>query len=305
MTAIDVIGSLGLYEGAVTTNEPLSKHTTFRIGGPAEVFVRPQTNKELLSICKACKTNGIMLTIIGGGANVLVPDEGIPGVVLATTGLTRIEVCKDEKEIAAGAGVNLAALAKAAMNAGLSGLEFLSGIPGTVGGAVYMNAGAFGHDMGEVIKVALILMDGEILWMTNEDMIFGYRKSFIETHGGILMEAVFKLKPGNPGIIQKEMQELNRRRKETQPLEHPSAGSAFKRPEGFYAGKLIEEAGLKGFTIGGAQVSEKHAGFIVNRGGATAEDVISLIKEIRRRVHEASGVWLQPEIQLLGSLSID
>jgi UDP-N-acetylmuramate dehydrogenase len=279
------------------TKEPMDKHTTFKIGGPAEIFAQPETIGSLVEIVRICKENNIKLTVLGGGSNVLVSDASIEGVVLHTGLLRNIEV--HGNTITAEAGVTLSKLAETACQAELAGLAFAAGIPGTVGGALYMNAGAYDHTMGGICESVDILLDDTVMTVSSRDMNFNYRYSLLQDNCGIALSAVFKLRQGNRRQIKKETLELLEKRKAAQPLEYPSAGSVFKRPAGHYAGELIMNSGLKGISAGGAQVSEKHAGFIVNTGGATARDVLQLISHIQSAVNEKYGVWLEPEIRML------
>jgi len=278
--------------------ELLAYHTTFKVGGPAEVFVTPQTTQELTAIWKTCRNNNIPLTILGDGSNVLVADTGLRGVVVCTNKMNSIELLGDGR-IKAQAGAKLAKVAGEAYKAGLAGFEFASGIPGTVGGAIYMNAGAYDGDVGSFCESVMLLKE-EIFHKPGTEMNFGYRKSFAQQSDMFILEAIFRLTPGNKEQIHTKMTELNSRRKISQPLEFPSAGSTFKRPPGYFAGKLIQDSGLKGFAIGGAQVSEKHAGFIINTGDATAQDIYELIQEVRNRVYANFNVWLEPEVKILG-----
>ena len=284
----------------VFTEEPLSRYTTFRVGGLAEVLVKPQNVSELTDICEKCRANDIPLTILGDGSNVLVSDNGIRGVVVITNKMHQVKIL-DSHCIYAEAGARLSKVAETACVAGLAGLAFASGIPGTIGGAVYMNAGAFGHDIGEFCESVTILQpDGKVVEKLGSEMDFGYRKSFVANSGGVVLSGVFKLSLGETDKIRAEMKEINAKRKSTQPLEKRSAGSTFKRPEGFFAGKLIEDSGLKGYKIGGAKVSEKHAGFVVAEDGATANDIFLLMEAVKQKVHENFGVWLEPEVRLFG-----
>jgi len=282
----------------ILTDEPLSKHTSFRIGGPAEIFVRPKTKEEFCSLWDVCSQHQIPTTILGDGTNVLVSDSGLKGVVVVTNKMNSITI--EEDEITAQAGARLSKLAETACNEGLAGLEFASGIPGTVGGAVCMNAGAYGSEIKDVCALVTMIVNGEVKTLTNEQMGFDYRKSIVQQGRMVIVEATFKLQKGNTQEIREKMNDLNTRRRTTQPLDFPSAGSTFKRPVGYFAGKLIQDSGLRGFSIGGAQVSEKHTGFIINKGGATANDVIALIKAVREKVHADSGIWLEPEIKMFG-----
>ena len=279
--------------------ELLSHHTSFRIGGPAEVMAFPHTVGELSDLLRTVSALGVRPALLGAGTNVLAPDEGLRGLVIVTRdclmGLERT----DETHIAALAGVSMARLAIFAQEANLTGLEFAHGIPGTVGGGVYMNAGAYG---GEIMQVAektdFLRMDGSMQTFTGVAQGFAYRTSAFQSMQGVIVRTVFALTEGKREAIRAHMQELAEKRRASQPLELPSAGSAFKRPVGGYAAALIEQAGLKGFQVGGAAVSEKHAGFIVNRGGATAADVLKLIEIVQKRVLENSGIALEPEIRL-------
>lgn len=288
----------------VLKNEPLSRHTSFRVGGPAEFFVKPETTEELIEIYNSTGRKMLPVEIIGDGTNVLVSDAGLRGVVICTNKMNGIELLENGR-IHAQAGARLSKVAEVACRAGLKGFEFASGIPGTVGGAVYMNAGAYDHDIGEFCE-SVTLLDvaendvGAACSRPGTEMDFGYRKSYVQQSKALVLEAVFQLQPGSPEEIRAEMNRLNSRRRASQPLDMPSAGSTFKRPPGHFAGKLIEDSGLKGFAIGGAQVSRKHAGFIVNTGNATARDIYDLIHAVREKVHANFGVWLEPEVKLLG-----
>lgn len=297
MMCIDAIRNLGI---DFLQEEPLAKHTTFRVGGAAEIFARPKTSNELTQIWELCHSHNIPLTILGDGANTLVADSGLRGVVVCTNKMNAIEI-DENGSVKAASGAKLSKVAELACRAGLAGFEFASGIPGTVGGAVYMNAGAYDHDIGEFCTSVTMASQSGVLEYSAAEMQFGYRKSHAQSGNFLILSATFQLHPGhNPEEIRNKMQELNNRRRQTQPLEFASAGSTFKRPPGHYAGKLIQDAELKGFTIGGAQVSEKHAGFVINTGAATAHDIYTLINEVRERVHKNSGVWLEPEVRILG-----
>jgi len=278
--------------------EPLSRHTSFRVGGPAEVFVKPQTTDELIEIWDSIDRRHLPVEILGDGTNVLVSDAGLSGIVVCTNKMNGIELLEGGR-IRAQAGARLSKVAEVACKAGLAGFEFASGIPGTVGGAVYMNAGAYDHDIGEFCE-SVTLFDNNPFVKTGTEMGFGYRKSYVQQEKILVLEAVFQLQSGNTEDIRSKMYNLNSRRRVSQPLDVPSAGSTFKRPPGHFAGKLIQDSGLKGFTIGGAQVSQKHAGFIINIGNATAQDIYDLIQAVRHKVHENFGVWLEPEVKLLG-----
>ena len=289
-----------LGEAKVRMQEPMSSHTTFRIGGPADYFVMPETTEELAEILKLCKEENMPYFILGNGSNLLVGDQGIRGVVIQLyknfDGLL-IEGTK----ITAKAGAMLIRVAKEAGKAGLTGLEFASGIPGTIGGAMVMNAGAYGGEMKDVVRqVTVLTKDGDIKTLTGEEMNFRYRGSVVEDKGYIVLEAVFELKAGDLEEIQTRIQELSIQRKTKQPIEYPSAGSTFKRPVGYFAGKLIQDAGLRGYSKGGAQVSEKHCGFVINTGGATAADVMQLIQDVSDKVEAQFGVALEPEVKRIG-----
>ncbi|MCL2578197.1 MAG: UDP-N-acetylmuramate dehydrogenase [Defluviitaleaceae bacterium] len=283
----------------VFTNEPMSRHTSFKIGGPADFLLMPKTTNELIKIWNTCKEHGLPLTILGDGANVLVSDKGIRGVVVFTNKMNAVEVCENDR-IHAQSGVRLSALADAACNASLAGLAFVSGIPGTVGGAIYMNAGAYNYEIQEFIESVTLFFNNEIIVKTREEMNFGYRQSFAQGGEILILDAVFTLQKGDSAKIREGMEDLNARRRKSQPLEYHSAGSFFKRPQGNYAGALIENSGLKGFTVGDAQVSEKHAGFVINKGNATAYDVLELMRHVQKTVFEKYGVNLEPEVQILG-----
>ena len=281
----------------VLEQEPMRKHTTFRIGGPAQFFVKAETVQALSAVRKYCAREGIPCMVVGRGSNLLVSDTGIRGVVIQLCG--EMETIRREKnDIVCGAGVSLAALAKFALEEGLTGAEFLWGIPGAVGGAVYMNAGAYGGEIGQILVSAdHVEPDGTIKTLTGEEIGFGYRKTIYHESDAVITSVRLRLTPGEKSAILATMEELMGRRKDKQPLEYPSAGSVFKRPEGHFAGALIEQCHLKGFTIGGAQVSEKHAGFIINIGNATCADVEALIAQIQKVVLENTGVALECEIK--------
>ena len=289
-----------LGEAKVLVNEPMASHTTFRIGGPADYFVLPETVEELAGILKVCKEEEVPYFILGNGSNLLVGDKGFRGVVVQLyknfDGITI-----DGTTVTAKAGAMLVRVAKESGKAGLTGLEFASGIPGTIGGAMVMNAGAYGGEMKDVVtSVTILTKEGEIKKLSGEEMNFRYRGSVVEDEGYIVLEAVMELTEGNLEEIQARMAELTLQRKTKQPIEFPSAGSTFKRPEGYFAGKLIQDAGLRGFQVGGAQVSEKHCGFVINAGGATAADVMQLMKEVSEKVNEQFGVILEPEVKRIG-----
>lgn len=280
------------------SEEPLAKHTSFRIGGPAQVLACPKTEAELREVYGFCEAAGEQIRILGGGTNILAPDSGVSGVVLSTRGLDALELT-DAQTVTAGAGVPLARLAVFAQQHGLTGLEFAHGIPGTVGGGMYMNAGAYGGELAQVaVSARFLTPDGAILTITAAEMGLGYRRSAFMDRPGVIVSATFRLTPGDPAAIRERMRELMEKRKASQPLDLPSAGSTFKRPVGGYAAALIQEAGLKGLRVGGAAVSEKHSGFVVNLGGATGADVLELIAQVQARVREATGISLEPEVRI-------
>lgn len=280
--------------------EEMAGHTTFRIGGPADCFLQLETEEQLQKVQKYLNLVEEPYFILGNGSNLLVSDKGYQGVILQIgPKMSRIRV--EGESIVAQAGALLSQVAKAASEHSLTGLEFASGIPGTIGGGVVMNAGAYGGEMSQVVTmVRVINKEGEVMELDNGTMEFGYRYSTIKNHPFTVTEVTFRLKKGSQEEILTKMKELAARRREKQPLEYPSAGSTFKRPEGHFAGQLIMEAGLRGFQIGGARVSDKHCGFVINTGKATSEDVKDLIAEIRERVKERFSVDLEPEIIFLG-----
>ena len=280
-------------------NEPMRAHTTFKIGGEADIFIIPASPAALIYAVKKCNELEIPYFILGNGSNLLVSDGGIEGAVISLSGINSI--ISDGEKITCGAGAMLSSVCLKALSLSLTGLEFAYGIPGTAGGALYMNAGAYGGQTADVIESAECLTaTGEIKTLKKENMQLGYRSSVFKNGGLIIISLTFALKKGDKAEIKAEMDELLNRRKQKQPLEYPSAGSTFKRPEGYFAGALIEKNGLKGLTVGGAQVSEKHAGFVINRGGATAADVKALIGKIQKKVFENDGVMLEPEVIFKG-----
>lgn len=281
-------------------NEPMSRHTTFKIGGNASTYVKVGTLSKLSTIIKECKNSEIDFMIIGNGSNLLVSDDGLDKAVIRLDGELRNIVLLDETTIYCGAGASLAALCKFALKNGLSGLEFAWGIPGTVGGAVFMNAGAYGGEMKDVVySVSHITKEGEIGRTDKDELEFGYRNSVYRSNGCIITGITLKLNKAQKSEIQEKMDDFLSRRASKQPLEFPSAGSVFKRPEGAFAGTLIEQCGLKGKTVGGAQVSEKHAGFIINKSNATAQDVKNLIKEIQNTVKSETDFDLECELIMI------
>ena len=289
-----------LGEEKVKVDEPMKRHTTFRIGGPADYFLLPSSEEELRGILKICKNEELPYFILGNGSNLLVSDEGYRGVIIQ---LYRNygDITVKGNEIHATAGALLSQIAAAAKNASLTGFEFAGGIPGTLGGAVVMNAGAYGGEMKDVLKeVTVMTAAGEILVLPAEKLEMGYRTSLVKTKGYLVLSAVIVLEQGNQEAINARMKELTEQRVSKQPLEFPSAGSTFKRPEGYFAGKLIMDAGLRGYQTGGAQVSEKHCGFVINKDNATAADVCRLLRDVQDKVKEQFGVTLEPEVKFLG-----
>lgn len=288
-----------LTEEQIRTDEPMSRHTTFRVGGPADYFLTPG-EAELVPVIKLLKEEQIPLQIIGNGSNLLVGDKGIRGAVVEIgTRLNGVSV--EGTHLVAHAGVSLARAAQEAARAHLSGLEFASGIPGTVGGAVVMNAGAYGGEMKDVVEQVQILCgNGELKTLGGEEMEFSYRHSIVPKLQGIVVKTVFGLMEADESLIRAKMELLRNQRAQKQPLEYASAGSTFKRPKGYFAGKLIMDAGLRGFQVGGAQVSEKHCGFVINRGDATAEDILTLIRHVQKTVKEKFGVDMETEVRMIG-----
>lgn len=284
----------------VYVDEPMSRHTTFRVGGPADFFVTPKAKEEVRDVIRICKEAGMPYYIIGNGSNLLVSDAGYRGVI--------VQIYKEMNEVKAEgdlvkaqAGALLSGIAAKALGAELSGFEFASGIPGTIGGACVMNAGAYGGEMKDVLEsVTALTGEGKIIELGRNELELGYRTSVIAKKGYIVLGAVLKLERGDGEKIKTYMDELKEKRVTKQPLEYPSAGSTFKRPEGYFAGKLIEDAGLRGFQVGGAQVSEKHCGFVINRDHAAAADIMELMRQVQIRVKENSGVDLEPEVKRLG-----
>ena len=284
---------------SIRVDERMSKHTTFRIGGPADVFVTPQTEEELIATIKLCHQAQIPKWIIGHGSNLLVDDAGFRGVVIQID-KNLSDLVVEGTTITAYAGTMLARLANTALEEELTGLEFAHGIPGTLGGAVTMNAGAYGGEMADVlVKATVITPDGQCIELTKEALELGYRTSIIEKKGYIVLKATMQLQKGNREAIQSQMKDFIERRKDKQPLEYPSAGSTFKRPEGYFAGKLIMDSGLRGYAIGGAKVSDKHCGFIINTGDATCKDVRDLIDYVKKEVAAKYSVTLETEVKYL------
>lgn len=287
-------------EERVLTEEPLHQHTTFRVGGPADYFVMPNKIEEVKAVVDLCQHANMPYYVLGNGSNLLVSDKGYRGVIIQIyKEMNKIEVVGDC--IKAQAGALLSKIGSVALEGGLAGFEFAAGIPGTVGGAVVMNAGAYGGEMKDILaSVTALTPDGEVITLTNEELELGYRTSIILKKDYIVLEAVCQLKSGDKEVIRAKMDELKVQRVTKQPLEYPSAGSTFKRPEGYFAGKLIQDAGLRGFQVGGAQVSEKHCGFVINKDHATAADIVELMNRVSEKVMQEFGVTLEPEVKRLG-----
>lgn len=288
------------FPGRYQFSAPMSQHTTFHVGGPADMLVMPATRDEVAGLIQKGREAQIPLTIMGNGSNLLVLDRGIRGLVIKLgNGLKQVQrmgCC-----LYAEAGITLATLAGKAAQWGLTGLEFASGIPGTLGGAVLMNAGAYGGEIGNLVEeVTTLSLEGKQKSYKHSDCAFRYRHSLFQDTGEIVLWVKLHLTPGTTKAIRETMTDLANRRQAKQPLNYPSAGSTFKRPAGNYAAALIDQAGLRGFRIGDAQVSEKHTGFVVNRGHATAADILQLMDAVRERVHAMSGIWLEPEVRILG-----
>ena len=287
-------------EKYVKENESMASHCTFRCGGNAELFVTPGSIDELTQVVALCRENDVEFLVIGNGSNLLVKDEGYKGVIIEVNSrISFIDVIGEN--IVADAGAKLSAVAVTAMENDLGGFEFAHGIPGNIGGAVMMNAGAYGGEMKQVLESAVVLtQEGELLTIPVEELGLAYRTSVVEKKDYVVVEATLRLKKGDQAAIREVMDDLKQRRVTKQPLEFGSAGSTFKRPEGYFAGKLIEDAGLRGFRIGDAQVSEKHCGFVINRGNATAAQVCELMQEVVKKVKETSGVTLELEVKRIG-----
>lgn len=284
----------------VLFEEPMKSHTTFRIGGPAEVFIMPKSIKQVQMAVKICQEEQIPYFILGNGSNLLVSDRGYRGVIIQMDrNMGEIQV--EGTEIQAAAGALLSSIAVAARRESLTGFEFAGGIPGTLGGAVVMNAGAYGGEIKDVLKEVTVMDgDGKIFTLPASELEMGYRTSIIKTAGYLVLSAKITLSRGKEEDIKARTRELSEMRTQKQPLDYPSAGSTFKRPEGYFAGKLIMDSGLRGYSVGGAMVSEKHCGFVINKGNATAEDVVSLMKHVTEVVQEKYGVTLEPEVKFLG-----
>ena len=289
-----------LDEESIKVDEPMKKHISFRVGGPADFLLKPKTEEELSKVIKFVKEESIPFIVIGNGSNLLVKDGGIRGIVIELSdNFNNYEI--EGNIIKAQSGALLSILGRNALKSSLTGIEFAAGIPGTLGGALAMNAGAYGGEMKQIVKtVRLMDREGNIFELSNEEMKFEYRKSILTTSDYIVLSAVIELQPGNADEIKETMSDYANRRSTKQPLNFPSAGSTFKRPEGYFAAKLIEDSGLKGLTLRGAQVSEKHSGFVVNLGNATAKDILDLIYIVKNIVNSKFGIMLEEEVKILG-----
>ena len=286
-------------ENEIEINAKMKEHIYFKVGGPADILLNPHKVDQIIETIKICENNKIPYYVIGNGSNLLVKDGGLRGVVIKLSGLDSIEV--NDNKIKAGSGALLKSVSDAALDNKLTGFEFACGIPGSVGGAVFMNAGAYdGEIKNVIIEAEVIDRNGKLLILKNDDIKLGYRTSNIKDEGYIVVSATFELTKGNYEKIETRINELTKKREEKQPLEYPSAGSTFKRPEGYFAGKLIQDAGLKGFSIGGAAVSGKHSGFVINKGGATAKDILDVISHVQEEVKKQFGVELQTEVRIIG-----
>lgn len=285
----------------VLREEPMARHTSFRVGGPARRMAFPEKGEQLVLLLSMARECGARPLVIGNGTNLLAPDSGLDRLVIETSGLSRLDMGEEPGSLLAESGVPLARLADFACKQGLTGLEFAHGIPGTVGGGVCMNAGAYGGELRQVVSgVSALFPEEGVKFLTGEELAFGYRRSFLTEHPeAVVLYTVFRLSAGDPEAIRETQRSLMARRKASQPLEWPSAGSTFKRPEGYFAGTLIDQCGLKGLKVGGAQVSEKHAGFLINRGGATCADIKELIRQVQEAVLEKTGVRLEPEVKIV------
>lgn len=289
-----------LEKSNIKVNEPMSKHTSFKVGGNADYFVKAQTVEQVINVKKYAEENNIPLYVIGNGSNILVTDRGIRGIVLKID-LQKIEI--NEEEVTVGAGVKVMALAQKLLSEELTGFEELSGIPGTIGGAIRMNAGAYGKEIKDIcIQTTCLDENNNIKILKNNEQDFSYRHSIFEDKKYIILETKLKLEKGKKEEIKGKMEELSAERKEKQPWEYPSAGSTFKRKEGVITAKLIDECGLKGYSIGGAEVSKKHAGFVINKGNATAKDILDLIEYIKKNVYEKFNIEIEEEIEIIGEI---
>lgn len=286
-------------EENVLIDEPMKKHTYFKVGGPADILVVPPTVEKAMEVVKICKSSGHPYYLIGNGSNLLVKDGGIRGVVIKLTNLKDVKV--EGNDIIAECGAQLSHISKIALDESLHGVEFACGIPGSIGGAIFMNAGAYDSEMARIAKSAIVLDDnGNVRELNNEELELGYRTSAIMKYGYFVLQVRIGLEKGDKEKVKARINELTKRRTEKQPLEYPSAGSTFKRPEGYFAGKLIQDCGLKGFSIGGAAVSEKHSGFIINKGNATAQDILDVIKHVQNTVKSQFEVELSTEVRIMG-----
>ncbi len=279
-------------------DEPMSLHTTFRTGGPADYFILPKTCEELENAIDFTDLYGVKRLVLGFGSNVLILDGGFRGAVICLSKMNEISVSGDK--LCAMAGARLSSLTSYALNNGLTGSEFAGGIPGSVGGAVFMNAGAYGGEIKDIILSARVLKEGKILTLSKDELKLSYRSSSVMKDGGTVISAEFLLKRGDVNAAREYLKELNEKRRQKQPLNYFSAGSTFKRPEGYFAGALIEECGLKGYEVNGACVSKKHAGFVVNKGGAASKDILQVIKHVKDTVFKEKGVELEPEVRIIG-----
>lgn len=287
-------------EQNVIQNEPMKRHTTFRIGGPCDIFIKPRSIEEIRQIIEVVKENKVPYYVVGNGSNLLVSDDGYRGVIINLFN-NFSDITVEGNTITASAGALLGKIGYTALKNSLTGFEFATGIPGTLGGAVVMNAGAYGGEMKDVLsEVTVLTKEGELLTLKADELELGYRTSIVMKKGYVVVSATFTLEKGEHQKIEDRVNDLTKRREEKQPLEYPSAGSTFKRPEGHFTGKLIQEAGLKGFCIGGAAVSKKHSGFVINKGGATAKDVLDVIKHVQDTVREKFNVELQTEVRIVG-----
>ena len=287
-------------QGALLTEELLSSHTTFRVGGKADAFLSVQNEEQIKNAIKVCEKYSVPFFILGNGSNLLVSDEGYRGLVIAI-GNDMAEVSIEGNSVTAQAGALLGSVSQAAAKSGLSGMEFASGIPGTIGGAIVMNAGAYDGEMKNIVtQVRVLTKEGEILTLSGEELEFGYRMSRVKKEKLIVLSVTMLLEKKEQSAIYEKMNDFAKRRREKQPLEYPSAGSTFKRPEGMFAGKLIMDAGLRGYAVGDAQVSEKHCGFVINRGNATAKEVQTVIEDVQKKVKETFNVELETEVIFVG-----
>ena len=298
---MDIKEELGKITGNVKFSEPMKNHTTFRIGGPADIFAEPESAEEIKKLISFFRREGIEWYVIGNGSNILVPDKGIKGAIIKL-GPKMANVVINGNEMTAEAGALMPRIASGALSAELSGFENMSGIPGSLGGAVYMNAGAYGSEMADIVgEVTYITPGGEIKKAYPGELGFGYRKSIFTSTDDIILSAKLIFSEGKKAEIAERMRAVSEKRNEKQPLNYPSAGSFFKRPEGYFAGKLIEDCGLKGYSSGGAKISEKHAGFVINHNNATASDIAGLMRHVQKTVSDKFGVWLMPEVKLIGA----